>query len=144
MPVFNAASAPSSVAASSSKLIPGRSVALKYEEDLWHEAVLLAPAPDKEGTAMGWTWQILTPDGDEYAEALDGSAPGPVSCMVLDNYGTAPPNLARRFYRFRNYPDDDTLLGSMKAFLKSAGADGFTGEVTKYLDATGEVKDVPA
>ena len=121
MPVFNAGGAPSSVAALSSKLIPGRSVALKYDEDLWHEALLVAPAEDDGAAALGWTWNMMTPDGDEYVEVLDGSNPGPVSCMVLNNLGDAPRSISGRFYRFKDYPEDGALLSKMREFLTPPG-----------------------
>ena len=88
--IFNGGGAPSSVRALSSRLVPGRCVALKYDEDTWHEAVLVAPSKDMGSTAVGWTWEVLTPDGDRYDEALDGSDPGCVSCMVLDDFPKHP------------------------------------------------------
>eukprot|EP00969_Alexandrium_andersonii_P094366 4168866-Alexandrium_andersonii.AAC.1 len=56
--VFNDRGAPSTVAALSNRLLPGRSVALRYEGGpLWHEAVLVGPSPDRPDTSLGWTWE---------------------------------------------------------------------------------------
>ncbi|CAK0877593.1 unnamed protein product [Prorocentrum cordatum] len=60
--------------ASSSDLVPGDVILVRYaEDDLWHERVLCWPVPmDKSGVV---DWVVATPDGDMYIETIEGGNP---------------------------------------------------------------------
>eukprot|EP00959_Pyramimonas_sp_CCMP1952_P021721 457767-Pyramimonas_sp.AAC.1 len=60
--------------ASSSDLVPGDVILVRYaEDDLWHERVLSWPLPmDKSGVV---DWVVATPDGDMCIETIEGGSP---------------------------------------------------------------------
>ena len=88
------------MAAAPPTLAPGSFVLVAYsdvDEDLWHERLLLAPAPTPGCPA---SWVVLTPDLDMYVETL-----GPPDIAVvrpLDASRTLPLGVARNsVYRFQ-------------------------------------------
>ncbi|CAK0892936.1 unnamed protein product [Prorocentrum cordatum] len=52
----------------------------------------------------------MTPDGDEYEEALDSSQPGPHRICMLGLDGSPPRLLRDKFYRFTEHPTDEQLV----------------------------------
>ena len=94
-----------------SKLVPGATVGVWYVcDDVWHERLVL-------GKTRPNFWQVLTPDGDNSEEDLDGSS-GEMSskAFLCSDAGSAPALARGAFYRFRDYPggpgDQGPLQGS--------------------------------
>ena len=97
-------------AAFSNNLMPGSLLVLHYwDEDLWHERVLVWPAGDG-------VWSCFTPGGDHGAEFVDCTDPdGPDRTALVEHNGRFPrAALEGEFYRFREYPSDDTLRGLIR------------------------------
>jgi hypothetical protein len=88
------------------ELIPGQIVAVEYVDDeVLHERMCVWPG-------RNGTWQLLTPDGDEYIEDLACMDPGtgPSRAFKLSDDGSDPPQPRKPLYRFQEYPDKRTSL----------------------------------
>ena len=85
--------------------MPGQYFEADYEDDgVSHERLALWPVSPAR-------WIVRSPDGDEWAEALDGSdtATGPSATRPLRGRGAA----AQPLYRFRDRLEDRELKGAI-------------------------------
>ena len=90
---------------------------------------------------------IPTPDGDLYAEHLDGSRPdvGPMFSQLLPPEGTLPEMAGRGCYRFTGELDDDDLKRHIRAArVRSDGAVGAADVIvpSSVRNASREVVDL--
>ena len=102
-----------------SDLIPGRLVAIRYEDDLWHERVLLGPGL-RDDSGLVTSWLVETPDHDKYEEDMTMEAGEGAQLVVLDDMGNCPPALRGKFYRFAadGYPTSAAIVGEAQAAVR--------------------------
>ncbi len=121
--------------------MPGdRCVVFFDGDDVYNEQWMIWPLGESQ-------WMILTPDGDLYAEYLDGSRPdvGPRVSWPLSPEGTLPEMAGRGCYRFTAELDDDDLKRHIRAArVRSDGAGGAAGVLvpSSVRNATREVEDL--
>ncbi|CAK0855991.1 unnamed protein product [Prorocentrum cordatum] len=97
------------------------------------------------GALPGWNWRVMTPGGNEYEEALDGSQPGPHRLCML-GLDCSPPRLVRlNFHRFTEYPTDEQLARKgVEHFRAQAHAGTPQPPPTDFVDSTGSAVALPA
>ena len=84
------------------KVVLGQVLALKYDGTRdWQEAMAICATEGPDSATRDMTWVLLTPDGEQVTETLDGSAAGPAITRVLEPMGDRPADLLGKVYRFR-------------------------------------------
>ena len=96
-------------------LLPGDYVLVWYAYDhVWHERAVL--------WKIGKDWEVVTPDDDEYIEALAPGGKGPVKLLVLSANGIVPASVTEPVYRFSSYPLEAEHNARLRTSFQSAKA----------------------